>query len=42
MDFEILKLIDRLEIALQLRESHFREFKSAYEGKPYQKVPRAT
>ena len=34
MDFELLRLKERLEIALEISESDYREFKSAYEGKP--------
>ena len=40
MEPEILKLSERIDIALQLGESHFREFKSGFEGPPGQKVPR--
>lgn len=40
MDSEILKLNDRIEIALQLNESHFREFKSGCEGTPSKKIAR--
>ena len=31
---ELLKLKERLEIATQVGESHFREFKSAFQGPP--------
>lgn len=37
---EILKLTERIEIALEISESYYREFKSAYEGAPGQKKPR--
>src|SRR5579859_1923032 len=40
MDDTILVPQERIEIALQLRESHFREFKSAYEGRPGEKTQR--
>jgi ATP-dependent DNA helicase RecG len=40
MDIEILRLKERLEIALELGESHYREFKSALEGPPEKKVNR--
>ncbi|MCK4825198.1 putative DNA binding domain-containing protein, partial [bacterium] len=40
MELEILKLSERIDIALQLGESHFREFKSGFEGPPGQKIPR--
>jgi ATP-dependent DNA helicase RecG len=40
MDATILVPKERIEIALQLRESHFREFKSAYEGRPGEKTVR--
>jgi len=35
-----LKLTERVQIAIELGESHFREFKSAYEGPPQDKEPR--
>ena len=35
----LLRLSDRVEIAVELGESHYREFKSAYHGKPGEKVP---
>ncbi|MDW7774944.1 MAG: ATP-binding protein [Methanosarcinales archaeon] len=41
MDSEILTLNDRIEIALQLSESHFREFKSGCEGTPSKKITRS-
>ncbi len=37
---EILRLTERIKNTLILGESHFREFKSAYEGKPENKKPR--
>ncbi|MFZ4816848.1 MAG: ATP-binding protein [Phototrophicaceae bacterium] len=37
---EILQLIERVKNTIQLGESHFREFKSALEGKPDNKKPR--
>lgn len=40
MDLEILKLKERLEIALELGESHYREFKSGQEGPPEKKINR--
>ncbi|WP_295213709.1 ATP-binding protein [uncultured Chryseobacterium sp.] len=40
MDIEILKLKERLEIALELGESHYREFKSGQEGPPENKTNR--
>jgi ATP-dependent DNA helicase RecG len=40
MDHEVLRLAERVEIARQIGESHFREFKSAYEGPPNEKKPR--
>lgn len=40
MNSEILKLSERIEIALQLNESHFREFKSGCEGSSSKKIPR--
>ncbi len=40
MDFELLKLNERIEIALEMGESHFREFKSGCEGTPTNKVSR--
>jgi len=36
----ILRLQERVEIALELGESHYREFKSALEGAPNDKKPR--
>lgn len=40
MDIEILKLKERLEIALELGESHYREFKSGQEGTQERKIKR--
>jgi ATP-dependent DNA helicase RecG len=40
MDHEVLRLVERIDIARQVGESHFREFKSAYEGSPNKKQPR--
>jgi ATP-dependent DNA helicase RecG len=37
---EALKLSERIDIAVQVGESHFREFKSAYEGPPAAKQAR--
>lgn len=37
---ELLKLKERLEIATQVGESHFREFKSAFQGPPSAKSQR--
>ena len=34
MDVELLRLKERIEIALELGESHYREFKTALEGRP--------
>jgi ATP-dependent DNA helicase RecG len=34
MDPDILRISDRIAIAIELGESHFREFKSAFEGPP--------
>jgi ATP-dependent DNA helicase RecG len=36
----ILKLTERVEIATEIGESYYREFKSAYEGLPSDKIPR--
>ena len=40
MDPDILKLKERVEIALEIGESYYREFKTALEGSPGQKKPR--
>lgn len=37
---EVLSLIQRAKNSIALGESHFREFKTAVEGKPGQKKPR--
>ena len=37
---ELLKLTERIQIALEISESYYREFKSAFEGPPGQKKPR--
>ncbi|MEK3674771.1 ATP-binding protein [Paenibacillus sp. FSL R10-2771] len=37
---DILNLYERVKNTIQLGESHFREFKSALEGRPDRKVPR--
>lgn len=37
---EVLHLLERVKNTIKLGESHFREFKSAYEGKPGNKTPR--
>lgn len=37
---DILKLRDRVEIAIEIGESYYREFKSGYEGEPGNKTPR--
>jgi ATP-dependent DNA helicase RecG len=36
----LLKLTERVEIAIEIGESYYREFKSGYEGPPDKKVPR--
>ncbi len=36
----LLRLIERVEIAIELGESYYREFKSGYEGPPHDKKPR--
>ncbi len=40
MELELLRLKERIEIALELGESHYREFKSALEGRPGVKTSR--
>ncbi|MFN0037407.1 MAG: ATP-binding protein [Saprospiraceae bacterium] len=40
MEVDLLRMKDRIEIALELGESQFREFKSALEGRPGEKIPR--
>ncbi len=37
---EVLSLIERVKNSIALGESHFREFKTALEGKPDNKKPR--
>lgn len=37
---DLLRLRDRVQLAVALGESHFREFKSALEGPPNARVPR--
>ena len=37
---DLLRLRERVEYAIELGESHYREFKSAYQGKPGEKEPR--
>ncbi|MCU0480125.1 MAG: hypothetical protein MUE54_02805 [Anaerolineae bacterium] len=37
---DILSLQERVQNSIKLGESHFREFKTAYEGKPENKRPR--
>jgi ATP-dependent DNA helicase RecG len=37
---EELDLIERVELAIRIGESHFREFKSAFDGRPESKEPR--
>ena len=37
---DILKLADKVEIATEIGESYYREFKSAFEGPPSKKMPR--
>lgn len=37
---EELDLVERVSLAIRIGESHFREFKSAYEGRPDAKSPR--
>ena len=39
MNDKLLRISERVEIALQIGESHFREFKSAWEGPPENKKP---
>ena len=36
----ILRLNERVDIAIEIGESYYREFKSAYEGTPKNKSPR--
>ena len=37
---QLLKLKERVEIAIELGESYYREFKSGFEGSPNSKKPR--
>jgi ATP-dependent DNA helicase RecG len=37
---DILKLKERVDIAVEIGESYYREFKSGFEGRPNNKVPR--
>ena len=39
MNDKLLRMSERVEISLQIGESHFREFKSALEGPPENKKP---
>lgn len=39
MDSELLRLKERVEIALEIGESYYREFKTALEGPPGKKTP---
>jgi ATP-dependent DNA helicase RecG len=41
MSVDILKLTERIDIAREVGESHFREFKSAWAGRPSEKTPRS-
>lgn len=41
MDDRLLRISDRVEIAVEIGESHFREFKSGWEGPSGQKTPLA-
>lgn len=38
---ELLKLKERVDIAIEIGESYYREFKSAFEGPPGNKIPRS-
>jgi ATP-dependent DNA helicase RecG len=40
VELEILRLKEKVDIAIEVGESHFREFKSGLEGKPGEKQPR--
>ena len=40
MEVDLLKLKERVEIACEIGESYYREFKTAYEGTPQNKKPR--
>ena len=37
---DLLRLVDRIQIAREIGESHFREFKSGNEGRSNKKKPR--
>ncbi|HNZ64588.1 MAG TPA: ATP-binding protein [Smithella sp.] len=37
---QVLRMSERIDIAISIGESHFREFKSAFEGPPSEKKPR--
>ena len=39
-NLDLLRLKERVEIAIEIGESYYREFKTALEGKPGQKIPR--
>jgi len=39
-NLELLRLKERVEIAIEIGESYYREFKTALEGKPGEKTPR--
>jgi ATP-dependent DNA helicase RecG len=41
VELEILRLKEKVDIAIEVGESHFREFKSGLEGKPGEKKPRS-
>lgn len=40
MQLDLLRIVERVQIAVSLGESHFREFKSALHGAPTQRNPR--
>lgn len=40
MKHDVLRLVERIDLARQVGESHFREFQSAYEGPAQEKQPR--
>ena len=39
-NLKLLRLKERVEIAIEIGESYYREFKTALEGKPQEKIPR--
>lgn len=39
-NLDLLRLKERVEIAIEIGESYYREFKTALEGKPGEKIPR--